>query len=42
MNQKSAAIVFCIYGKVTLMKESQQLTLRPGKSCFLHASESSR
>lgn len=41
LNQKSATVVFCIDGKATLMKEGQQLTLHPGESCFLRASESS-
>ncbi|MBT9428561.1 mannose-6-phosphate isomerase [Candidatus Symbiopectobacterium endolongispinus] len=40
LNQQSAAVVFCIDGKATLMKNSQRFTLRPGESCFLRASES--
>ncbi|QZN97623.1 mannose-6-phosphate isomerase [Symbiopectobacterium purcellii] len=40
LNQQSAAVVFCIDGKATLMKNGQQLTLCPGESCFLRASES--
>ncbi|MGG5835866.1 mannose-6-phosphate isomerase [Huaxiibacter chinensis] len=38
--QESAAIVFCVEGKAVLRKGDQQLTLAPGESAFLSASDS--
>ncbi|WP_230351585.1 mannose-6-phosphate isomerase [Lelliottia sp. WAP21] len=38
--QESAAIVFCVEGKAVLRKGEQQLTLAPGESAFLSASDS--
>jgi len=38
--QESAAIVFCVEGKALLRKGDQQLTLAPGESAFLSASDS--
>lgn len=38
--QQSAAIVFCIEGEAVLRKNGQTLTLKPGESAFVAASES--
>ena len=38
--QESAAIVFCIDGEASLSKGNQQLTLKPGESCYISAAES--
>lgn len=37
--QDSAAILFCIEGQATLALGAQQLTLQPGESCFVSASD---
>lgn len=36
----SAAIVFCVDGEAVLRKGDQSLTLKPGESAFVAASES--
>jgi len=38
--QQSAAVLFCIEGQAVIGKGEQQLTLKPGESCFIAASES--
>ncbi len=38
--QESAAIVFCVEGEARLSKGDEQLTLAPGESAFLSASDS--
>ncbi len=38
--QPSAAIIFCISGRIILEKQEQQLELAPGESCFIAAFES--
>ncbi len=38
--QASAAIVFCVDGEAVLRKGDQSLTLKPGESAFVAASES--
>lgn len=38
--QQSAAILFCIEGEARIIKDDAQLTLNPGESCFVAASES--
>lgn len=38
--QQSAAVLFCIEGQAVIASEAQQLTLKPGESCFIAASES--
>ncbi|KGT91619.1 mannose-6-phosphate isomerase [Erwinia typographi] len=40
VQQQSAAILFCIDGQATLNHNGQQLTLQPGESCFVPATES--
>ena len=40
LEQDSAAIVFCIEGQSVLSKQGETLTLLPGESCYLSASES--
>ncbi|AVF34506.1 mannose-6-phosphate isomerase [Rahnella sikkimica] len=40
LQQDSAAIVFCIEGQSVLSKQGETLTLLPGESCYLSASES--
>lgn len=40
LSQNSAAIVFCVEGAATLEKQGQQVTLKPGESCFIAAFES--
>ena len=37
--QQSAAILFCIEGQARVLKEGAQLTLQPGESCFVPASD---
>lgn len=39
LNQSSAALLFCIEGQAVVAKDQQQLTLQPGESCFIAASE---
>ena len=41
LTQQSAAILFCIEGKAELTSGAQRLTLNPGESCFVAASEAS-
>ena len=38
--QQSAALLFCIEGQAVIARDDQQLTLKPGESCFIAASES--
>ncbi|MDH2065827.1 mannose-6-phosphate isomerase [Pantoea sp. GD03673] len=38
--QQSAAVLFCIEGQAVIAKDDEQLTLKPGESCFIAASES--
>ncbi|MGC0787679.1 mannose-6-phosphate isomerase [Pantoea agglomerans] len=38
--QQSAAVLFCIEGQTVIAKGEQQVTLKPGESCFIAASES--
>jgi len=38
--QQSAALLFCIEGQAVIAKGEQQVTLKPGESCFIAASES--
>lgn len=38
--QDSAALLFCIEGQAVIEKAGEQLTLQPGESCFIAASES--
>ncbi|MDQ1211154.1 mannose-6-phosphate isomerase [Pantoea anthophila] len=38
--QQSAAVLFCIEGQAVIASEAHQLTLKPGESCFIAASES--
>jgi len=38
--QHSAAIVFCVEGETVLNKDQQQITLKPGESCYIAANES--
>nr|WP_314420072.1 mannose-6-phosphate isomerase [uncultured Erwinia sp.] len=40
VEQQSAAIIFCIEGEAVLASGEQQLTLKPGESAFVAASES--
>lgn len=40
VTQRSAAILFCVEGQATIRHGSEQLTLAPGESCFIAASES--
>lgn len=40
VEQQSAAIIFCIEGEAELASGEQQLTLKPGESAFVAASES--
>ena len=40
VKQQSAAIIFCIEGEAVLDNGKQQLTLKPGESAFIAASES--
>ncbi|MBM7341542.1 mannose-6-phosphate isomerase [Pantoea coffeiphila] len=40
VEQQSAAIIFCIEGEAVLDNGKQQLTLKPGESAFIAASES--
>ncbi|MGA5653271.1 mannose-6-phosphate isomerase [Rahnella contaminans] len=40
LEQDSAAIVFCIEGQSVLSRQGETLTLLPGESCYLAASES--
>ncbi len=40
VEQQSAAIIFCIEGEAILGSGEQQLTLKPGESAFIAASES--
>ncbi|MBT9183332.1 mannose-6-phosphate isomerase [Pectobacterium punjabense] len=40
LSQNSAAVVFCVDGHAVLQKNEQRLSLRPGESCFISASES--
>ncbi|RPD96063.1 mannose-6-phosphate isomerase [Candidatus Pantoea deserta] len=37
--QESAAILFCVEGEARLTLDQQQLTLKPGESCFVPASD---
>lgn len=39
VSQESAALLFCIEGQAIIARGSQQLTLRPGESCFVAANE---
>ncbi len=38
--QHSAAIIFCVEGETVLNKDQQQVTLKPGESCYIAANES--
>jgi len=38
--QNSAAIIFCVEGETVLNKDQQQVTLKPGESCYIAANES--
>lgn len=40
VQQQSAAILFCMDGETSLSHNNQQLTLKPGESCFVPATES--
>ncbi|MFZ4833784.1 mannose-6-phosphate isomerase [Rouxiella sp. Mn2063] len=40
LSQHSAAIVFCVEGETVLNKDQQQITLKPGESCYIAANES--
>ena len=40
LTQQSAALLFCIEGQAVIAKGEEQLTLKPGESCFIAASES--
>ncbi|CNE59200.1 mannose-6-phosphate isomerase [Yersinia nurmii] len=40
VEQNSAAIIFCIDGQSIVQKDSQQIVLQPGESCFVSANES--
>lgn len=40
IEQNSAAIIFCIDGQSIVQKDSQQIVLQPGESCFVSANES--
>ncbi|MGK3141254.1 mannose-6-phosphate isomerase [Pantoea sp. C2G6] len=39
LTQQSAAVLFCIEGQAVIARGEQQLTLKPGESCFIAASE---
>ncbi|MBP2858329.1 mannose-6-phosphate isomerase [Dickeya oryzae] len=40
LSQQSAAIIFCVEGQAVLERGAQQVSLLPGESCFIPASES--
>lgn len=40
IDQKSAAILFCVEGEAVLSKSEQRLVLKPGESAFISAEES--
>ncbi|WLS80709.1 mannose-6-phosphate isomerase [Erwinia pyri] len=41
IHQQSAAILFCVEGQAVVIQGEQQLTLKPGESCFVPATDSS-
>lgn len=40
VQQQSAAILFCVDGQALVSHDDQQLTLKPGESCFIPAKDS--
>lgn len=40
VHQQSAAILFCVEGQAVVSHAQQQLTLKPGESCFVPATDS--
>jgi mannose-6-phosphate isomerase len=39
VQQQSAAILFCVDGQAVISHNDQQLTLKPGESCFVPATD---